>query len=399
MASTSGFRLLDYIEFVVRSKQLFLIVFLSSLVTAYVGIYLFVDDRFEATATIIPRQDETSSLASSMLRGIKGIPLSLGGGSTPNDQIDLYKTIIYSRTMMENVIGKFNLISAYAIDTTDIGYMEKATKKLKEDIQTKETEESAFLVSVRAKTRQMSADITNYVVHALNERIVELQVSRSRDNRIFLENRVQELSNEIKIAEDSLRVYQERTGMLDIKAQLEGILTTHATLETEFAGKQLQLSILQKMLNGDAPEVKQLKIQVQEYERKLRDLRTEGDPGSPLLPLKSIPSISVGFVNRFREVEIDNLLLEFVMPLYEQAKFEEKKDYPILQVIDYAVPPAKRSYPPRVLLALLGACSVSLLVFIIVMMRERVLKVTNPRLLALMNELRQWDWKLRRPVR
>lgn len=396
MASTSEFHLLDYIEFVVKRKQLFLIVFVSTLVISYVGIYVFVDDRFEATATIIPRQDMTSNLANSVLKGLKGVPLSLGGGTTPSDQLDLYKTIIYSRTMMENVIRNFNLVSIYRLDTTDIAYMEKATKKLKEDIQTKETEESAFLVAVRARTRQMSADMTNYVVRAMNERIVELQVSRSRDNRIFLENRVQELSNEIKIAEDSLQVYQERTGMLDIKSQLEGILTTHATLETEYAGKQLQLSIMQKMLNGEAPEVRQLRIQVQEYEKKLRDLRSEGDPGSPLLPLKSIPSISVGFLNRFREVEVDNLLLEFIMPLYEQAKIEEKKDYPVLQVIDYAVPPAKRSYPPRVLLALFGACSVSLLVFVILMLRERLLKVTNPRLLALMNEMRQWDFKIRK---
>jgi capsule polysaccharide export protein KpsE/RkpR len=326
-----------------------------------------------------------------MLRGMKGVPINLGGTS-PNAQIDLYKTIIYSRTMMESVIKKFNLVSIYKLDTTDIAYMEKAIKRLSGEVQTKETEESAFLVVVRANTRQMAADMTNYVVQALNERVIDLQVSRSKDNRVFLATRVQELSNEIKVAEDSLRIYQEQTGLLDIKTQLQGILTTHATLETEFAGKQLQLNILRKMFGKDAPQVRELEIQVQEYEKKLNQLRTEGDPGSPMLPIKSLPMVSVGFLNRYREVEIDNLLLEYIMPLYEQAKIEEKKDYPILQIIDYAVPPARKSYPPRVLFSLIGACFVTISLFVGILLRDKLTKVQDPRWVAIFGDLRQWKW-------
>lgn len=392
MPSTNGFHLLDYIEFLIKRKQLILIVFFVSLVTCYAAIYTLVEEQFEASATIIPREDETSSIANSVLRGVKGVPLNFGGAS-PSVQIDLYKTIVYSRTMMESVITKFNLVSIYKIDTADPAYMERAVKRLSEEVQTKETEEGAFLVGVRAGTGQRASDMTNYIVEKLNDRIIELHVSSSRDNRIFLENRVQELSSEIRVAEDTLRAYQERTGLLDIKTQLQGILTTHATLETEFAGKQLQLSILRRMYNNDSPQVRELEIQVQEYEKKLQQLRTKGDPGSPLLPLKELPMASVGFLNRYREVEIDNLLLEYVMPLYEQAKIQEKKDYPVLQIIDHAVPPMRKSYPPRVLFSLLGACFVTISLLIALLLRDKIANVQDQRIRAIFGGLRHWDWK------
>jgi tyrosine-protein kinase Etk/Wzc len=396
MDSPKGFHLLDYIEFAVKRKKLLVLVFLTALVISYATVYFLIEEQFEASALIIPRQDESSSLANSVLRGIKNVPLNLGS-SSPNNQMDLYKTIIYSRTMMENVIRKFNLVSVFRLDTSDVAYMEKAIKRLTSEVSTKETEESAFVISVRTNARRRSADMTNYIVHAMNGRIVDLQVSRSRDNRMFLEQRVQDLKNEIRAAEDSLRDYQERTGLLDVKSQLQGILTTHASLETEFAGKQLQLNIMRRLYANNSPQVRELQIQVEEYEKKLNELRLHGDPGGPLLALKSLPTTSVGFLRWYREVEIDNLVLEYVMPMYEQAKFDEKKEYPVLQVIDYAVPPATKKYPPRVLFALIGACSLTILVYVLLILRATARSAIDPRWFAIADEAKRWRWKSREP--
>ncbi|MCH7770453.1 MAG: hypothetical protein IIA49_05465, partial [Bacteroidetes bacterium] len=54
----------------------------------------------------------------------------------------------------------------------------------------------------------------------------------------------------------------------------------------------------------------------------------------------------------------------------EQAKIEEKKDIPTLQVIDDAIPPAKKSFPPRTILTLLITFSVFLVAFIFILMKE-----------------------------
>jgi uncharacterized protein involved in exopolysaccharide biosynthesis len=387
-----GFHLLDYVEFFVTRKALFLRVFLLSLVLGYAGIYFLVEEQFEATATIIPREDETGGLASSVLRGMKGLPLGLGSKS-PSNEVDLYKTIIYSRTMIEDVIRRFDLITVYRLDSSKRIDQEAAVKRLRKEIVTKETEESAFLISARAGTRERAAEMTNYIVQRMNDRIIELKVSRSKENREFLGKRVEEIAATLKAAEDSLRVFQERSGLLDAKTQLQGILTAHTSLETELIAKKFQEGILGRLYDKESPQVKEAQIQIQEYQKKLAQLRARSDPGSPLLALKKLPQTSVEFLRRYREVEINNLLMEYMVPLYEQAKVEEKKDYPILQVIDYAVPPAKRSYPQRTLLALLGAVSITLLVYLFLLARESARNTTDPRVRALLRDAKRWTWK------
>ncbi len=392
MPEPKGFSLLHYMEFLVRRKELFLLVFVGSLVLSYGAIYVLIEEQFEATATLIPREEETSSAAAGLLRNLKGLPFSLGT-KTPHSDMDLYTTIIYSRSMLEDVIHAFGLIDVYGLDTGAVDHMERAVKRLAKEVSTKETIESAFLLTVRAGTRQRAADMTNFIIRRMNERIVELNSSRSGQNREFLGKRLQEITADLKAAEDSLRAFQERTGLLDVKSQLSGIIAAHTELETQLAAKRFQRGILERMYDKASPQVAEAQMQIEVYEKKLAELRSVGDPGSPLLPLKSLPLTTAEYLRRYRAVELNNLLLEYVMPLYEQAKFEEKRDTPVLQVIDYGVPPAKKSYPPRTLFAFIGAISVSVIVFVILLARHAVLTEDDSRWRAVLNEAKRWTWQ------
>jgi uncharacterized protein involved in exopolysaccharide biosynthesis len=396
MSDTRGFHLFDYLDFLVKRKELVLAVFFSSFVVAYLLIFFLVEEQYEATAMLIPRSDDMSSAVTGLLRATKGLPFGLGSKSSARSDIDLYNTVIFSRSMMEDVIGKFGLLQAYRLDTTTADHMELAVKRLKREVLTKETEESAFQIVVRAGTRQRSADMVNYIIRRMNERIIDLNTQRSRDNREFLGHRVEDISATLRAAEDSLRTYQERTGLLDAKTQLQGIITANTTLETELEAKKLQESIMERMYDKESPQVKELRMQIEEYEKRLGALRSQSEPGSPLLALRKLPLTAVEFLRRYREVEINNLLLEYVLPLYEQAKIEEKKDYPVLQIIDQAVPPARKSYPPRTVFALIGSFSVTVLVFLVLLVRGGAVNPLDPRWRTILQESKHWTWNLRK---
>ena len=396
MSDTRGFHLFDYLDFLVKRKELVLAVFFSSFVVAYLLIFFLVEEQYEATAMLIPRSDDMSSAVTGHLRATKGLPFGLGSKSSARSDIDLYNTVIFSRSMMEDVIGKFGLLQAYRLDTTAADHMELAVKRLKREVLTKETEESAFQIVVRAGTRQRSADMVNYIIRRMNERIIDLNTQRSRDNREFLGHRVEDISATLRAAEDSLRTYQERTGLLDAKTQLQGIITANTTLETELEAKKLQESIMERMYDKESPQVKELRMQIEEYEKRLGALRSQSEPGSPLLALRKLPLTAVEFLRRYREVEINNLLLEYVLPLYEQAKIEEKKDYPVLQIIDQAVPPARKSYPPRTVFALIGSFSVTVLVFLVLLVRGGAVNPLDPRWRTILQESKHWTWNLRK---
>lgn len=388
----SGYRFMDCLEFAARRKELLAKVFATAMIVTYLGVFFLVEEQFEATATIIPNEDESSVMGVGALRGLKGLPFSLGSGAGASE-MDMYKTIIQSRTLMEQVIAEFHLLDVYGMDTSDPSHMENAIKRLRKEVGTQETEESAFQVTVRASKPDRAAKMANYIVRVMNERIIDLKVRRSRENRVFLERRVDEIRDKLKHAEDSLRVFQERTGLLDAKIQVQGILAANTSLETELTAKRFQKGLYERLYDKNSPQVRELDLQIQEYERTLGRLRSQGEKGSPLLPLANLPRTSVEFLRRYREVELNNLLLEYAIPLYEQAKVEEKKDTPVLQVIDNAIPPSKKTWPPRTLISLASALSITTIFFTTLLARTAIAGSTNTRLQEIISGLGRWNWK------
>lgn len=381
------------LTFLVDRKELLTLVFFVTLFVAYGAIYVLVEEKYESTATIIPKGEEEMAGLGALLRGMKGVPFGLGG-KTAGTETDLYTTILESRTLLERIVQEFQLYREYDIDTTVLGYMEMAVGALRKNITTKLTDESAFLISVRSNTREGSAAMTNAVIREMNDMIIELKVSSSRENRQFLENRVHDIQVQLRMSEDSLKVFQERTGFLEIKSQVEGILSVHTLLESELAARELQRGILLRQFDLQSPQVRDIDIQIGEYRKKLEDMRSAGTTGGVMVGLKQLPQTGAEYIRRYRDVQINHLLLEFIVPMYEQSKIDEKKDYPILQVIDKAVPPAKRAWPPRTMLAASCSLSVVLILFVVLYVRSRLSTAEDPRIKGLFEKARRWSFRI-----
>jgi len=367
MAEEKKVDLLDYLVLLVKWKKTLIIIVLITAIISYLAIYFLIDKQYDAFATIIPVEENQITGIASLL---KNIPTDITGANLNNTEMSMYNTIINSRGLLENVIDKFNLVDIYEYDRSDTEYMEKTLKKLRNNISTEITDNNAYEITVRAKTPQNAALMTNYIIKLLNSKIVELKVSKSGQNREFLEARVNDIRNNLKVAEDSLMVFQKKSGLLSAEEQLKGIMDAYATLETELITKQIQKDILEHILDKNNPRVKNMEIEVNQFEEKLKNIKMKGQPNSPLLSISSLPQKTIGYYRLYREIEINNAILEFVMPLYEQAKFDEQKDTPILQVIDYAVPPVKKSYPPRTIFTILITLGVLMFSYIIILFKE-----------------------------
>ena len=68
------------------------------------------------------------------------------------------------------------------------------------------------------------------------------------------------------------------------------------------------------------------------------------------IPLNEAPDLGLNYIRHYREVSLQQKILEFLLPQYEQAKIQEAKDTPTVQVLDKAVTPVKRKKPKRRLL-------------------------------------------------
>jgi tyrosine-protein kinase Etk/Wzc len=386
MEDYRGFDMFEVMVLIARRKRDLAILFLCSMLLAYAGIYLFVEDQYEASSTIVSVEDQNSGMLSSVLKSFDALPMKLGS-SGGKAELDKFNTIVFSRTTLEDLLAHFNLYAIYGYDSSLVIDRERAVKKLKKNIVALETNESAYQVVCTARDPKLAADMANYLVEVLNRRVVSLRVSKSQDNRLFLEKRVREVKNELRSSEDSMRVFQERSGMLEITSQMKEMLSVYANLEAELISKQVQLSILENIYEKGSPQVESASMEMREYRKKLTQMRGGRERGSIVLGLDSLPKNSIEYLRHFRNIEINNAVLKFIVPMYEQSKFDEKKDYPVIQVIDTAIPPGKRSFPPRTLLSLAISSFVLLSVVGYWFVSEKIRQSTNPRLTYLRDEL------------
>ena len=75
-------------------------------------------------------------------------------------------------------------------------------------------------------------------------------------------------------------------------------------------------------------------------------------PGDIEVPTGRVPEVGLEFQRKLREVTYHNTLFALLSKEYEAARIDEAKSAPLIQVIDHAVPPDRKSGPPRVLLTL-----------------------------------------------
>lgn len=389
MEKTREINLLDFIAILVKWKKFIIITVIISMIISYAGIYFFVDEQFEASALIVPSEDESMGGVAGLMKGLKGLPLDITG-TMKNTELSLYNTIIYSRSSLEEIIDKFNLIEIYEVNTSKKEYREEAIKILKNSIEAGETKNNAYEIVVTAPEPILAASITNYIIDLLNRRIIELKIKKSKNNREFLELRLDEVKNNLKDSEDSLRIYQERSGILDAKEQVKGLIGAYSTLETTLITKQIEQSILENILDKNSPQLRNVQIQVGEFKDKLEKIKREGQPDGIMLSLDRLPKKAMDYLRLYRSVEINSTLLEFILPLYEQSRYEEQRDTPVLQVVDSAIPPAKKSFPPRTIFTLLIGFGTFLLTFFYVLIKENPNIENSEKLQFIKKNLFRW---------
>jgi len=325
---------------------------------------------------MISESDQTAGL-SSLMKSFSSLPVSIPGLKS-SANTDIFTTIIYSRTNLEKIINKFGLYEEYGFDN-----MDETIKELASNINADETKEGAYEINITNHSPEKAADMVNYIVELLNKTMIELNISKSKDNRLFLEKRYDDIKNKIKLAEDSLVFYQQKSGILYAEDQAKSSMEAYAKLEAELASKQIECSILQKLYGDSSPIFENAKISVKEYEEKLRSIKSGKNKSDVILSLKNLPQNAMNYLRHYRDVEIYNKMLTFIIPLYEQSRFEEQKNIPVLKIIDKGIPARKKSFPPRTLFSILFTVIVLSVTMGVLIFKERIVHSTNPKIILL----------------
>ncbi len=371
-----------YISVLLRWKKFIIINLLVVLLITVPIVFLVMKNHYKATTTIMMPPEGGLGLGglTSLIGGSKSGTSALGAkllGISSGSE-DVLLGILNSRSTLVKVINKFNLLEYYEITENNI---DKALKAFAGDINFETNEYGMIEISIVNKDPHTAAKIANYMVTILDSTNIALNTANAANNRKFIEQRYFQNLDDLKKAEESMYAFQKKYGIVAVPEQLEVSIKVAAELEGQLMAKEIALQIVKQQLGENTPKYVQLKQEVELLRQKVLALK-DSDRGNlksnVLYPFKDLPDISIEYLRLFREIEIQQKLLEITLPFYEQAKVEEQKSIPTVMVLDKAVPPILKDSPKRAFL-LAGVFSVFLFLLIpLCFISEKFRSVENP---------------------
>lgn len=296
---------------------------------------------------------KSSSKSTSFLSSLEGLPDISGlselgiGGSTSAKELASYQDILTSRRCIEPLIVKYDLMNRDGYK-----YMEDAVKSFAKDQMIMEEDKIAGILSVSVydKDPNVAKEMVDFLLSELDKINIELNVQSARNNREFIEKRYYQARDDLSKAEDSLKAFQLIYGIAP-DLQIKAAAQSEFSLEADLKAEEVKLDILKKILSPDQVEVKTQEAKINSLKDKITEIRNSTNLND-FLRLGNSPQIALSFLRLQREVEIQTKILTYLLPVYEQAKIEEKKETPTILVLDKPHVAERKTKPKRLTLVL-----------------------------------------------
>jgi tyrosine-protein kinase Etk/Wzc len=333
-------------------KIIFWNVFIITIISLVIS--FMVPKWYTSTASIIPPKSSGGLLGdiTNISSTIKDLSKSLGKLGSVSNEAYSFLAILESRTSYEKVIKKFNLREVYEFDADD--YIEEVIQKLEGNVEVNVADEGNINIKVTDEDPHRAADMATYFVELLNEISTELGTYEARNNREFIEKRYLQCLDDLKVAEDSLKVFSEEYSVYSISDQTKASITAAAELKAKIEIEKIELDLMKKNFGNTSPFVKDKEIVIVELGKRLKefkytDEKTKNDINL-FTPFSELPQVGVKLLRLKANYELQTKILEFILPVYEQAKIEEKKDIPVCLLLDKPVPAEKKAGPKKAII-------------------------------------------------
>jgi tyrosine-protein kinase Etk/Wzc len=340
-------RVLDLLIVLSRRQRLILYTTLATAAVAAI-VAVLVPNRYTATATILPPQ-QNQSLAASMIGqlGALGPMAAMAqkdlGLRSPND---LYVGMLHSRTVEDDLIRRFDLLHVYR---------DRKMSDARHDLEDASTvaigKEGFVTISVEDKDRSRAPQIANAYVEELRQLTQELAVTEAAQRRLFFERQLELAKNNLADAEQALKETELKTGLIQLDGQTKAIIDSVVRLRALIAAKEVELRGMRLFSTEQNPDVRQAEEQLSGLREELARLEKQGaSPGDVEVPTGSVPEAGLQYVRRLRDLKYSETIFEMLAKQYEAARLDEAKTAAVIQVLDPAVAPDRKSSPPRSLI-------------------------------------------------
>jgi tyrosine-protein kinase Etk/Wzc len=350
--------LLEVMTLLLRGKKTILKFMLATVALAALLVFVVMKPMYTAEATFIPPQSAPGSAMSqlaSQLGSLGAVGALSSGLKSPGD---VYLGLLGSRTIADGLIKRFDLQRVYKTKR-----ISDTAKKLKKRSTFTSGKDTLITISVEDHDAKRAADLANGYLDALYEQNGRLALTEASQRRLFFEQQLEREKDALADAEVELKKTEEQTGLISLSGQAQVEIDSIAQVRGQISSKEIELGALKQAATDQNPEVIRLQAQIDGLERQLQKLQNDSairQLGNVLPSMAKVPELALEYVRKQREVKYHEVLFGLIAKQYESARLDESREAPLLQVVDRAGVPDRKSGPSGILL-LLGGCFLGVL--------------------------------------
>lgn len=347
---------------------------------------------YKSTAQILPpvQQESLGGSIGGVLGGL--LPMKMSSDKLGSEAI---LVVLKSRKLREEVIEEFNFQEVYSSNI-----MEELLRKISANTELEEIRDGGFgfnpivalEISFVDKDPERAHAVTEFYITKVDSIVRSLNKLNADESFDMISRRYEKNIADLARAEEELKHFQETYGILEVESQSKAIVETLADLRSSSIELELKINLLEQTVNENNSELVTLKRSQQELDRKYNEMVnfSEINPQVDIFhSLQDMPDLSLQYMRKYREVIIQNKILEVVMPQYEQQQMLMNDSSRNIQIVDEASFPTYKHHPKRAIIVLAGMFFSLFLSFIIIYIKEtyRYSKENNPEEFNKMNDL------------
>jgi capsule polysaccharide export protein KpsE/RkpR len=372
-------------------------------------ILLILPNKYTSKARLLPPQ-QNITMSGQLLStlgggGVPGAPMTGGGlaGMAPGflglkTPSDLYAAMLTGTTIFDRIIEQFNLRKRYKEK-----YIEGARKTLSKKAKIDAQKDGMITIEITDRDPKRAAEMANAFVEELNKLLQGLAIQEAKSRMDFLERERLQTSQNLTKAENTLRTFSEQNNVIQIDTQTRGALEYIAQLRAEIDAKEVRVQVMRQQATPYNYDMVRLETEIKGLRDKLANAEKQHDQacaGDICLTTAKVPALGLEYMRLYREVKFQDALYQLYTKMVELARLDMVKDFALVQVVDQALPPEKKSNK-RLLPTALAGIITCLMMIIIAFCREywqhaKAREENSRRLSLIRDNLKWWARPFRR---
>jgi tyrosine-protein kinase Etk/Wzc len=345
--------LLDMLVVVAARKRLvFGVMATCTAISLIVSLLLPV--RYTAKVILLPPQQNTSigNVLASQLGSIGGVAALASGGLGLKNQNEMYVGMLRSSAVEDAVIQKFGLMQEYHKK-----YLSEARRVLENRTEIDGSGKDGLIhISFEDHDPTRAAALANGYVDQFRSLSQGLAITEASQRRLFFQRELEQAKNNLADAEEALKRTEETTGVIQLDSQARALIQSAASLRAQITEREVEIQGMESYATGENSQLLQAQRELQSLREQLAKLGGSEDSATELMvPKGRVPEAGLEYVRKLRDVKYYETIFEIIARQFEVAKLDEAKEGQIIQVVDPAIVPDRKSFPKRGLIVIAAA--------------------------------------------